>query len=55
MHAKPGDTVRAGDPLLTLYADDPARFPRALDALDGGYEIGGPVDSLPLILTRIQA
>jgi thymidine phosphorylase len=55
MHAKPGDQVRAGDPLLTLYADDPSRFPRALDALDNGIEVGGTLDALPLILTRIQA
>jgi thymidine phosphorylase len=38
-HAKPGDTVRAGDPLLTLHTDDPDRFERALAALDGGYVI----------------
>jgi thymidine phosphorylase len=55
MHAKPGDQVRAGDPLLTLYADDPARFPRALDALEGGIAVGGPVTRLPLIIDRIEA
>jgi thymidine phosphorylase len=38
-HAKPGDTVRAGQPLLTLHTDDPARFERALAALDGGFAI----------------
>ena len=38
-HAKPGDTVRAGEPLLTLHTDDPARFEQALAALDGGYAI----------------
>ena len=31
----------AGQPLLELHADDPARFERALAALDGGFEIGG--------------
>ena len=36
MFAKPGDAVRAGEPLLELHADDPARFARALEALDGG-------------------
>ncbi len=55
MHAKPGDQVRAGDPLLTLYADDPARFPRALDALEGGLAVGGPVTALPLIIDRVEA
>jgi thymidine phosphorylase len=38
-HAKPGDTIRAGDPLLTLHTDDPARFERVLAALDDGYVI----------------
>jgi len=58
MHAKPGDEVRVGAPLLTLYADDAARFERALAALDGGYTVrtdGGAVDHLPLIIDRITA
>ncbi|WP_067823965.1 thymidine phosphorylase [Actinomadura kijaniata] len=54
-HARPGDTVRAGQPLLTLYADDAARFDRALAALEGAYEIreGGEPDLLPLLIDRI--
>jgi thymidine phosphorylase len=39
LHAKPGDVVRAGDPLLTLLTDEPERFSRAEAALDGGIEI----------------
>ncbi|UPK76080.1 thymidine phosphorylase [Nocardioidaceae bacterium SCSIO 66511] len=39
LHAKPGDTVTAGQPLLTLHTDTPERFNRALDALDGAYDI----------------
>ncbi len=54
MLAKPGDAVRAGEPLLELHADDPARFARALDALEGGYDIGPePVPPLPLIIGRV--
>ena len=37
-------TVRAGEPLLTLCADDPSRFGRALEALEGGIEVDGPTD-----------
>jgi len=37
MHAKPGDLVRAGEPLLSLHTDDEARFAAAIEALDGGY------------------
>jgi thymidine phosphorylase len=47
LHAKPGDAVRAGQPLMTLHTDTPERFARALAALDGGVQItphgpGGP-------------
>ncbi|MGH3486246.1 MAG: thymidine phosphorylase [Nocardioidaceae bacterium] len=57
-HAKPGDTIRAGEPLLTLHTDDPARFERALAALDGGYAIATdrPAPVLPprdIVLDRI--
>ncbi|GAA0331110.1 thymidine phosphorylase [Actinoallomurus spadix] len=54
LHAKPGDLVRAGQPLMTLHADDPERFERALAALDGAVEIGEREDARrPLILERI--
>jgi thymidine phosphorylase len=55
MHAKPGDAVRAGDPLLELRTDDPARFEAALAALSGGYDIGAEYQSQPLIIDRIDA
>ncbi len=54
MHAKPGDQVVAGQPLLTLRADDGDRFSRAIAALDGGIEVGGVHRSLPLILGRVE-
>jgi thymidine phosphorylase len=55
-HAKPGDEVTAGRPLLTLYADDPGRFDRALAALDGAIEIrpGGRPILYPLVLDRVS-
>jgi thymidine phosphorylase len=40
IHAKPGDAVRSGQPLLTLHTDTPERFERALEALDGAVEVG---------------
>ncbi|MES9543414.1 MULTISPECIES: thymidine phosphorylase [unclassified Actinomadura] len=54
-HAKPGDTVEEGRPLLTLHADDEARFGRALEALDGAFDIeaGGAVSAHPLVIDRI--
>ncbi|MET0992045.1 MAG: thymidine phosphorylase [Lacisediminihabitans sp.] len=59
LHAKPGDTVAAGQPLFTLSADEPERFERALEALDGAYRIGDPGDAVldggPLIAERIGA
>ncbi len=53
MLAKPGDEVRAGEPLLELYADDPALFARAEDALAGGIEVDTAYQPVPLILDRI--
>jgi len=54
MHAKPGDQVRAGEPLLTLHTDTPERFERALAALYGGYDVADTApDATPLILDRI--
>ncbi|MDM4762757.1 thymidine phosphorylase [Galbitalea sp. SE-J8] len=59
LHAKPGDAVRAGDPLFTLHADDAARFPRALEALEalgGAWSIEDEAPAQhPLILDRITA
>ena len=58
LHAKPGDAVRAGAPLFTLSANDPARFERALEALDGAWAIGEPGapidDGGPLIAGRVD-
>jgi thymidine phosphorylase len=55
LHAKPGDDVRAGQPLLTLHTDEPARFERALEALEGAVEVGGAQTALPLVLERVTA
>ncbi|MCT1548970.1 thymidine phosphorylase [Brevibacterium casei] len=56
LHAKPGDTVAAGDPLLTLHTDTPERFERALESLVGAYEIGGDAASVPdsIVLETIR-
>lgn len=56
LHAKPGDVVKAGQPLFTLHANEPARFDRALEVLVGAYEVaplGTPVPARPLIAARI--
>ncbi|HEU4808339.1 MAG TPA: thymidine phosphorylase [Homoserinimonas sp.] len=58
LHAKPGDTVTEGQPLFTLSADEPARFERALEALEGAYRIGDAGDPVenggPLIAGRVD-
>jgi thymidine phosphorylase len=55
MHAKPGEYIAKGAPLLTLHTDEPARFDRAIEILDGAIRIeeNGTVDRLPLIIERI--
>ncbi|OUE27242.1 thymidine phosphorylase [Clavibacter michiganensis] len=58
LHAKPGDRVRRGDPLFTLSADEPARFARALESLEGAYRVGDPEEFAPrgpLVRERITA
>jgi thymidine phosphorylase len=57
LHAKPGDYVKQGAPIMTLFTDEPARFERALEVLEGAVIIveGGIVDRLPLVLERIEA
>ncbi|MFS3128262.1 thymidine phosphorylase [Nocardioides sp. Bht2] len=55
-HARPGDSVTAGQPLFTLLTDTPERFERALASLEGGYDIaaeGTGFTPSPLIIDRI--
>jgi thymidine phosphorylase len=55
LHVKPGQTVKKGDPLFTMSADEPERFVRALEALRGAYEVGDESPELgPLIAGRID-
>jgi thymidine phosphorylase len=54
IHAKPGESIKAGAPLFTLHTDEPARCERAEAALEGAVVIGNSVaERLPLVLTRI--
>ncbi|MGL4178211.1 MAG: thymidine phosphorylase [Dermatophilaceae bacterium] len=56
LHAKPGDAVTEGEVLMTLHTDQPARFERALAALDGAVEIaaaGTAYEPRPLVIERI--
>ncbi|WP_406236594.1 thymidine phosphorylase [Nocardia sp. NBC_01009] len=55
MHAKPGDSVTAGQPVLTLHTDTPEAFSGAVAALEGAITIDevGPKLDAPLILGRI--
>ncbi|MQY15905.1 Thymidine phosphorylase [Streptomyces sp. RB5] len=56
LHAKPGDTVTAGQPLLTLHTDTPEKFAYARQALEGAVDVAGEgtgFEPVPLILGRI--
>jgi thymidine phosphorylase len=55
LHAKPGDSVGRGQPLLTLHTDDPSRFDHALAALSSAVEIGASYEARPLVIDRITA
>jgi thymidine phosphorylase len=55
---KPGDYVRAGQAVLELRADDPARFGPAIEALDAAdvITIGSePPPEVPLVLDDVGA
>ncbi len=55
LHAKPGDAVRAGQPLLTLHTDTPERFARAREALAEAYTIGDRApERTGVVLDRIS-
>jgi thymidine phosphorylase len=58
LHAKPGERVTAGQPLLTLHTDTPEKFDYALAALEGSYDIaaagtGTDFTARPIVLERI--
>ena len=57
LHAKRGEKIEKGAPLLTLYTDEPERFVRATEALSGGIKIESEISAsfTPLILDRINA
>ncbi len=56
LFAKPGDVVRKGQHLMTLHTDTPDRFDRAVQALEGAWEIAPPgsdVSPGPVVLDRV--
>jgi thymidine phosphorylase len=57
LHARPGDEVTAGQPLLTLHTDTAEKFGYALEALDGGFTVapaGTDFTPRPIVLDRID-
>jgi thymidine phosphorylase len=55
-HARPGDPVTEGQPLLTLHTDEPERFARALESLEDGLDVapsGSSYEPVPIVLDRI--
>ncbi|MEU3916775.1 thymidine phosphorylase [Streptomyces sp. NPDC029004] len=56
LHAKPGEQVTAGQPLMTLHTDTPSKFDYALDSLKSAYDIapaGTEFTANPIVLDRI--
>ncbi len=56
LHAKPGDHVEQGQPLMTLHTDTPERFERAITALEDAVDYSdGPVELPGIVLGRVDA
>lgn len=57
IHVRPGEPVRAGQPVLTLHTDTPERFARAKEALAGAIVVDPTAapGAGPLLLDRITA
>ncbi len=57
LHAKPGDVVTKGQPIMTLHTDTPERFGRAYEALEGAWDVAAPgthVAKRPVIIDRVH-
>ncbi|MGH3417439.1 MAG: thymidine phosphorylase, partial [Actinocrinis sp.] len=54
LHAKPGDSVVAGAPLLTLHTDTPERFEAALADLAGAYAIAEPASAAAHAMSAVD-
>lgn len=57
LHAKPGATVRGGQPLMTLHTDTPERFGRALEALADAFDLapeGSRAEVAEVVLERVD-
>jgi thymidine phosphorylase len=55
-HARPGDPVREGAPLLTLHTDTAGAFPSALEALQSAFTVspeGTDFTPGPIVLDRV--
>ncbi|MEU6851015.1 thymidine phosphorylase [Actinacidiphila alni] len=56
LHAKPGDSVVAGQPLLTLHTDTPEKFAYAEEALTDAFSVSAPgtdFSAPPIVLDRV--
>ncbi|AHK30124.1 thymidine phosphorylase [Rhodococcus opacus PD630] len=56
LHAKPGETVSVGTPLVTLHTDTPERFAAAKAALSEAWTVvaDAPSVATPLVIERIE-
>ena len=54
LHRRPGETVRAGEPLYELRGDDPTRFGVTLEAAAEAVRVSAsPPSEVPLVIERV--
>ena len=54
LHAQQGQRVEAGAPLMTLHTNDPERFTRALESLQGSFKIEDSAVPKKIVIERIN-
>ncbi|MDR0488605.1 MAG: thymidine phosphorylase [Propionibacteriaceae bacterium] len=56
LHAKPGDSVRRGQSLMTLHSDTPEAFQRAKEVLEGAWTIDdNPPEPSSVVIDRVAS
>jgi thymidine phosphorylase len=54
LHAQIGNTIQAGQALMTLYTDEESRFERAFESLENSFSIGSGSVDRKIVIDRVS-